>query len=58
MAFEWDYYSHNLKEIFNIRGGGIAIYGAVIGGVIVLIIFSKVKKLSFLRWLIPLFRDF
>ena len=42
VAFEWDYYSHNLKEIFNIRGGGIAIYGAVIGGVIVLIIFSKV----------------
>lgn len=49
VAFEWDYYSHNLKEIFNIRGGGIAIYGAVIGGVIVLIIFSKVKKLSFFK---------
>lgn len=49
VAFEWDYYSHNLKEIFNVRGGGIAIYGAIIGGVIVLIIFSKVKKLSFFK---------
>lgn len=49
VAFEWDYYSKHLKEIIDIRGGGIAIYGAIIGGVIALIIFTKVKKLSFFK---------
>lgn len=49
VAFEWDYYSKHLKEIIDIRGGGIAIYGAVIGGAITLIIFAKVNKLSFFK---------
>ena len=49
VAFEWDYYSQHPKEIFDIRGGGIAIYGAVIGGAIALFIFSKVKKLKFFK---------
>ena len=49
VAFEWDYYSKHLNEIIDIRGGGIAIYGAVIGGVITLIIFTKVNKLSFFK---------
>ena len=49
VAFEWDYYSANPKEIIDIRGGGIAIYGAVIGGAIALFIFAKVKKLKFFK---------
>ena len=49
VAFEWDYYSQHPKEIIDIRGGGIAIYGAVIGGAIALLIFSKVKKLKFFK---------
>ncbi len=49
VAFEWDYYSKNLSQIFNIRGGGLAIYGGVIASVITLIVFTKVKKKSF--WL-------
>ena len=49
VAFEWDYYSQHPKEIIDIRGGGIAIYGAVIGGAIALFIFSKVKKLKFFK---------
>lgn len=49
VVFEWDYYSKHLNEIFDIRGGGIAIYGAVIGGAITLLIFTKVKKLSFFK---------
>lgn len=49
VAFEWDYYSQHPKEIFDIRGGGIAIYGAVIGGAIALFIFSKVKRLKFFK---------
>lgn len=47
VLFSWDYYSQNLTEIFNIRGGGMAIYGGVIAGVITTFVFSKIRKLSF-----------
>ena len=47
VIFRWDYYGKNLGEIINIRGGGLAIYGGVIGAVITAIVFCKVKKLHF-----------
>lgn len=47
VIFKWDNYKDNLIEILNIRGGGLAIHGAVIAGVIVGLIFAKVKKISF-----------
>lgn len=47
VLFSWDNYKNNLIEILNIRGGGLAIHGAVIAGVIVGLIFAKVKKISF-----------
>ncbi|HBI63122.1 MAG TPA: prolipoprotein diacylglyceryl transferase [Lachnospiraceae bacterium] len=47
VLFSWDYYSQNPMEIFNIRGGGMAIYGGVIGGVITTFVFARIKKLSF-----------
>lgn len=46
VAFSWDMYKDNLKSIFNIRQGGLAIYGGVIAAVITVIIFAKVKNLS------------
>lgn len=46
VAFEWDYYKDHLLEIFNLRKGGLAIYGGIIGAVICVLIYSKVKKLS------------
>ena len=49
VAFQWDYYKDNLASIFNIRQGGLAIYGGVIAGFIVGIIYTKVKKLNFLE---------
>lgn len=49
VIFEWDYFSRNPLEIFNLRGGGMAIYGGVIASIITLIIFTRVKKLNF--WL-------
>lgn len=49
VIFSWDYYSKNLGEIFNIRGGGLAIYGGVIAGVLTTFVFSKIKKVPFLR---------
>lgn len=48
---EWEYYKDNLAQIFNIRAGGLAIYGAVIGAVLVLFIFCKVKKFKFNKML-------
>ena len=47
VAFDWDAYKDNLKEIFNLRAGGLAIYGGVIAGVLAGLIFCKVKKLNF-----------
>lgn len=46
VIFEWDYYKDNLDEIFNLRKGGLAIYGGIIAGVIVCIILSNRKKIS------------
>ncbi|MEG2520808.1 MAG: prolipoprotein diacylglyceryl transferase, partial [Christensenellaceae bacterium] len=34
VAFEWDYYSAHPEQIIAIWEGGIAIYGAIIGGLI------------------------
>lgn len=49
VIFEWDYYSAHPLEIFNLRAGGLAIYGGVLASALTLFIFTKVKKLKF--WL-------
>lgn len=47
VIFSWEYYKDDLLSIFNLREGGIAIYGAVIAAVITVAVYCKVKKLSF-----------
>lgn len=47
VAFEWDSYKDNLLQILNLRAGGLAIYGGVIGAVLTLIVYTRVRKLSF-----------
>jgi prolipoprotein diacylglyceryl transferase len=47
VIFTWDMYKHNPIEIFNIRGGGLAIHGGVIAGVLVGLIFCKFRKHNF-----------
>lgn len=47
VIFDWDNYKNNLLQIFNTRGGGLAIYGGVIGAALTLLVFTKVKKMSF-----------
>ena len=49
VIFEWDVYRNDLLSIFNIRKGGLAIYGAVIAAFITLWIYCRVKKQSFLH---------
>ncbi len=47
VIFEWEFYSQNLNQIFNIRSGGLAIYGGIIGAVITILIYSKFRKIKF-----------
>ncbi|MCR4589786.1 MAG: prolipoprotein diacylglyceryl transferase [Lachnospiraceae bacterium] len=49
VIFAWDIYKDDLLQIFNTRGGGLAIYGGVIGGFLTVFIYTKVKKISFLE---------
>lgn len=47
VIFSWDVYKDDLLSIFNLREGGLAIYGAVIAAVITAIVYAKAKKISF-----------
>lgn len=49
VVFEWNMYKDNLLEVFNLRNGGLAIYGAVIAAFLTLYIYTRIKKLSFLQ---------
>lgn len=47
VIFAWDMYKDDFWSIFNIREGGLAIYGGVLTAIATVYVFSKVKKLSF-----------
>lgn len=49
VVFAWDMYKDNLLEIFNLRHGGMAIYGAVIAAFLTLYCYCRIKKQSFLH---------
>lgn len=51
VLFSWDYYAAHPAEILDVRKGGLAIYGGVIGGVLVGYIYCRIKKLSFQKGL-------
>lgn len=56
VIFEWSYYSQHLNELFAIWNGGIAIYGGLITGAIVLFIYSYnkvINPITFLDVLAP-----
>lgn len=46
VIFQWPYYAVHPGEIIAIWDGGIAIYGAIIGGFIVLCVFCRIRHLS------------
>lgn len=48
VIFSWDNYKDDLLSIFNLRQGGIAIYGSIIGAVSTVYVYCRVKKQSFL----------
>ena len=41
VAFQWDYYRGNLLHIINLREGGLAIYGGIIGGLAGIYIYCR-----------------
>ncbi len=47
VIFSWDYYGANPLQILNFRGGGMAIHGGVIGGLISGFFLARVKKVDF-----------
>lgn len=47
VIFSWSDYKDNPLQILNLRGGGLAIYGGVIGGLLTLFIFCRRRKQSF-----------
>ena len=49
VAFSWNTYEENVGQIFNIRNGGLAFYGGLLGGVIGAAIFCAIRKTSFAR---------
>ena len=46
LIFEWDNYKNDLLSVLVISQGGLAIYGGVLGGVVVELIYRKVKRIS------------
>ena len=50
VIFSWDSYKNDLLSIFNLREGGLAIYGGVIAAVITVFVYARIKKISF--WLL------
>lgn len=48
VIFSWDYYSRHPGEILDLRGGGLALYGSLIGAVTAVLIYCRWKKLRIL----------
>ena len=51
VIFHWDSFSGNWKSVFNIRGGGLAIYGGIIGALLVGGLVAKLRKVKLLPML-------
>ncbi len=46
VIFSWDMYKRDILSVFNIRQGGLAIYGGVIAAVITVTVFARRRNLS------------
>ena len=51
VIFSWDNYKNDLLSIFNLRQGGLAIYGGIIGAFLTVYFFTKKRKLSYTKML-------
>lgn len=46
IAFSWDTYKDDLIQIFNVRTGGLAVYGGVIGAVLAAVLMCRWRKVK------------
>lgn len=51
VATSWEKYKDNILSVFNLRQGGLAIYGGVIAGAVTIIVYCKRKKINFLPYI-------
>lgn len=49
--FEFDNFKNNIWSVFNLRTGGLAIHGGLIGALIGTIIYCKLKKIEMMKYL-------
>ncbi len=47
VLFSWENYKDNLWDIFNLREGGLAIYGGVLAAALTAVVFTRRKKMDF-----------
>jgi phosphatidylglycerol:prolipoprotein diacylglycerol transferase len=50
VIFEWDNYKDDIIRVFDLRSGGLAIYGAVIGASLSTFIYHLIKKVDVLKY--------
>lgn len=48
--FQWGYYSQHIFEIFSVWNGGLAIQGALMGGLVSVILYTRLHNLSFFEF--------
>jgi len=49
VVFNWDYYAGDIMAMINVRGGGLAIHGGLIGGILAGFLYTKYKKMKFFK---------
>ncbi len=49
VVFSWEYYKDDLISVFNVRQGGLAIYGGILFGMFAVILMCRIKRISFFR---------
>lgn len=49
VAFEWDQFKGSLAAILDLRQGGLAFYGGVLGGMLAVILVARVKRIKLHR---------
>ncbi len=45
VAFTWDHFKDDLLSVFNLRSGGMAIYGSLIGGFVTGMIYARARRI-------------
>ncbi|MHB2015458.1 MAG: prolipoprotein diacylglyceryl transferase [Candidatus Xenobia bacterium] len=51
ICLEWPYYRLHPWQMFNLREGGLALYGAILGGSLTLLVFARLRQIPLLTLL-------